>query len=101
MAKIKAKTLSFESSTSPDVVGYRLYVAAEGEELTYDSEVLDLGMETTVNLGAVPALASKDGIFTIGITAVDDGGNESDMTTMGGVPLDFQAPNPPGAVSLL
>jgi len=101
MSKIKVRTLAFESSTSPDVVSYKLYVSPQGEGLTYDSEAIDLGNSTAVNLSLIPALMSKDGIFDIGITAVDDSGNESDMSIIGEVPLDFQAPNPPGAVSLI
>lgn len=101
MAKIKSKVLSFEASASPDVVGYKMYVSPQGQGLDYDSEVVDLGNSTSVDLGTVPALISKDGTFDIGITAVDDGGNESDMSIIGGVPLDFVPPTPPGAISLV
>lgn len=100
MSKIKSKVLSFGSSDSPDVVSYKLYVAAAGEDLTYESEAFDLGMVTSVDLSAIPALTAKDGVFSIGVTAIDDGGNESDMSVVNGVALDFLAPNPPGSVSV-
>lgn len=100
MAKIGSKTLSVVPSESPDVVGYKLYVETSTSELTYDSESFDLGTQTSVDLSSIPALLSKDGVFHIGITAVDDAGNESDMSVVMNVPLDFQAPLPPIGVSI-
>jgi hypothetical protein len=98
MSKIKSRKLSFPGSDSPDVVGYKLYIEDVSTELTYDSVSYDLGMETTVDLATVAA--DKDGVFNIGVTAVDDAGNESDMSVLNNVPLDFMAPNPPGVATV-
>jgi hypothetical protein len=98
MAKIKSRTLSFPGSDSPDVVGYKLYIEDVAVELTYASPSFALGMETRVDLSTIAA--DKDGVFNIGVTAVDDAGNESDMSVLNNVPLDFMAPNLPGAVTV-
>ena len=98
MSKISTKILSFPASTSPDVIKYHLYIAEYPTVVDYDSEVYDLGNTTSVDLKQI--LSSKEGIFNIGITAVDDNYNESDMTLLDNVPLDFMPPNPPGALSI-
>lgn len=110
MAKLKSATLKFPASGSPDVVGYRLYVESEGVPVTYDSPVFDLGKneikeDETVfivtDLSGIPGMSTKDGIYNIGVTAVDDAGNESSMSTLDSVPLDFVAPDPPGPLSFI
>jgi len=96
MAKVKSKVLSFPPSGSPDVMGYNLYVEEAPAAVTYDSESFDLGDNTTVDLGALPGLTTKDGVYNLGVTAVDDAGNESSMSVINNVPLDFEPPDPPG-----
>lgn len=107
MAKVGQKTIRFLQSDSPDVVTNKMYVEASvsPSNLTYDSTSFDVGNTADpdgyvyVNLGDY--LAGYDGIFDIGIAAVDDTGNEADMSTAFNVPLDFQAPNPVGPLELL
>lgn len=101
MSKINSKTLSFVPSDSPDVVGYKLYLQETPDAVSYDSQSFDLGTNTSVDLGTLPGLENVDGIFNIGIVAIDDAGNESDMSIASDVPLDFVAPNPPGAISFI
>jgi len=110
MAKLKSATLKFPASGSPDVQGYRMYVEPEGIPVTYDSSAFDLGknevMEGEVtyivtDLSGIPGLTTKDGIYNIGVVAVDDAGNESSMSTLDSVPLDFMAPDPPGPLSFI
>lgn len=101
MAKFKNVSMSFPASDSPDVVSYKLYVAEAPTEVTYDSESFDLGNNTTVDLSTLPSMTSKDGVYNIGVVAVDDAGNESSMSKMNDVPLDFLAPNPPGLLSII
>jgi len=43
-------------------------------------------------------MADKSGVFNLGVSAVDSVGNESNMSLSIDVPLDFMAPNPPGAI---
>ena len=95
MAKIKSVTLSFPASDSPDVVGYKLYYALEGMGLNYDSPFINLGNVIEVNLGGFPDLAGLDGVYDLGVVAIDDAGNESDMSMAVSVPLDFSAPAAP------
>ena len=101
MSKINSKTLSFVPSDSPDVVGYKLYLQETPDAVSYDSQSFDLGTNTSVDLGTLPGLENVDGIFNIGIVAIDDAGNESDMSIASAVPLDFVAPNPPGVISFI
>ena len=100
------RTLKFRASDSPDVVKYKLYVSEVPEEVGYDSESVDLDNQPdadnyiVVNLAELSIMTTKDGIYNLGVTAVDDAGNESSMSKAADVPLDFVAPNPPGALEL-
>lgn len=104
MAKLKSMVIRFAPSDSPDVVSNLLYVDDPGS-LTYDSPSWDVGNVVDpddgtvhVDLGAV--LGDYDGVYDIGIAAIDDGGNEADMSMAQNIPLDFVAPNPVGALVL-
>lgn len=98
MAKIVSRTLTFPGSGSTDVAGYKLYIVDAAEQLTYESPSVDLGPNTTIDLATIAS--DKDGVFNIGVTAYDDAGNESDMSVANSVPLDFIAPNAPGALQI-
>jgi hypothetical protein len=98
MAKVKSVNLSFPASDSPDVEGYKLYLEESPNEVTYESQSFDLGNNTSVDLATLDGMTTRDGNYNIGITAVDDAGNESSMSLISDVPLDFEAPNPPGAI---
>jgi len=97
---VKNVTLSFPPSNSPDVVGYKLYVQEAPGPVDYDSESFDLGNETSIDLSALPNMTTKDGTYNLGITAVDDAGNESSMSKINDVPLDFVQPDPPGQITI-
>lgn len=99
MAKIKEKFLSFPPSDSPDVVEYKLYYVPSGTTLNYDAPFINLGSQTSdINLGGFTELAGLDSIYDLGVVAVDDVGNESDMSVATDVPLDFTAPSAPGSL---
>lgn len=100
MAKVRELTISFPASDSPDVVGYKLYMEEFPIAVTYESPSFDLGNNTTVNVAALEGMTTKDGFYNFGVTAVDDAGNESSMSTVDNVPLDFEAPNPPGPITI-
>ncbi len=97
---VKNVTLSFPASTSPDVVGYKLYVQEAPDLVDYNSEAHDLGNETSVDLGTLSGMTTKDGTYNLGITAIDDAGNESSMSKIDDVPLDFVQPDPPGQITI-
>lgn len=90
MAKIKDVRLSFPPSTSVDTVGYKLYIETSPTEVTYDSPSYYLRHKTSVKLYKI--LGRIDGVFNIGVVAVDRVGNESDFSLMDDVHLDFVPP---------
>jgi len=98
MAKIKDVTLSFPPSDSTDTVGYKLYLEIAPAEVTHDSPNYNLGNNTSVLLNTL--LGTVDGVYNIGVVAVDDVGNESDFSLMDDVPLDFVPPAPPGSLTI-
>ena len=108
MATVKKVTLSFPPSGSPDVVGYRLYmvespedVEAVDEDGEYLAKAYELGLNTEVDLSTIPGMTSNDGVYNLGVTAVDDAANESSMSVMNDVPLDFVAPDAPGMLTIV
>ena len=101
MPKVKDVILTFPPSGSPDVVGYKLYVQLANDPVTYDSESWDLGLNTTIDIATLPGMTTKDDIYNLGVTAVDEAGNESSFSLINNVPLDFVAPDPPGPLSFV
>lgn len=90
MPKIKNYELSFPPSPSKDVVKYKLYIETAPTEITYESPSYDLKKKTSVKLNRI--LGVVDGVFNIGVVAVDDVGNESDFSLLYNVHLDFISP---------
>lgn len=105
MAKVQEFNIKFLASDSPDVVTNRLYYVEQPVVVDYDAPFVDIGNEkdvdgyVNVNLGE--HLSNLDGVYNIGVAAVDDVGNEATMTTVDDVPLDFVAPNPVGSIEIL
>ena len=98
--KVKNVTLSFPASGSQDVVGYKLYMETAPTQVVYASPAFDLGNNTSVDLASLPGMSTTDGIYNLGITAIDDAGNESSFSLISDVPLDFLAPDAPGEITL-
>lgn len=96
MSKVLSTKLSFPPSESPDVVGYKLYVQPAPDPVTYDSPSFDLGNKTEVFISTLPGLDQVEGVYNLGVTAVDEAGNEADIKFLEGVSLDFFAPAPVG-----
>jgi hypothetical protein len=94
MTKIRTKRVRWDSSTSPDVAGYKLYWAI-GQGVNYDSDFAEMGNVTEVILpDDVPSFPRVAGDIEIGVTAVNYRGNESDMSVFS-APFDFTAPEAP------
>lgn len=94
MAKIKKRRLKWTASESAQVVGYKLYWS-EGSEVNYDSHCADLGNITEIILpDDVDSFMPNGGSVVFAITAVDEIGNESDMTTLM-APYQFNVPRAP------
>ena len=94
MGKARRKKVSWKPSTSADVSGYRLYWAV-GKQVSYDSQYIELGNITDVTLpDDIPSLIQQAGDLQLGVTAISQSGNESDMTTLSAF-IDFRPPEAP------
>ena len=94
MGKARRKKVSWKPSTSTDVSGYRLYWAM-GKQVSHDSEYIELGNITDVILpDDIPSLIQQAGDIQLGVTAISQSGNESDMTTVSAF-IDFRLPEAP------
>jgi hypothetical protein len=94
MAKVKKRRLLWEPSTSSNVIGYKLYWAEEGK-VNYDSPCALIGNVTEVVLPErVPSFPIVKGSMELGITAIDEVGNESDMMIFA-TPFQFSVPDAP------
>ena len=97
MAKIRKRKVRWKGSNSSDVVGYKLYwaVGRKWGGLNYDSDSVEFGDVAEVILpDEVPSFPEFTDILEIGVTAVDDVGNESDMVKLSGS-MKFSAPEAP------
>jgi hypothetical protein len=94
MAKIKKRRLSWLASSSSQVIGYKLYWSEAGE-VNYDSKCVALGNVTEVTLpDDVDSFTPGYGPIELGISAVDELGNESDIVTVT-APYHFSVPKAP------
>ena len=95
MAKVKKYSITWTKSESTDVVGYKIYYVPEGEELNYGSPNVLVGdVDTVLIPDQIPEFPLIDGSYIIGLSAVDDSGNESDIIVKT-VPFDLVAPAAP------
>jgi hypothetical protein len=94
MGKVKQRKVRWNPSASDGLLSYRLYWSV-GECVDYSSDHADLGMVTDVVLpDDIPSFPWVSGEVELGITAVSQTGNESDMTKVK-THLDFMVPRPP------
>ena len=99
MAKVKKRRLVWEPSPSPNVIGYKLYWAEEGE-VSYGSPCAMIGNVAEVVLPEqVPSFPIVKGAIELGITAVNEVGNESDMMILA-APFQFSVPDAPTSPAL-
>jgi hypothetical protein len=96
MAKIRKYKLSWKAPDSKNIIGYKLYWS-KGSAVSYDSESIDVGIETEITLSS--NITSLGGPIMFGIAAVDRNGNESDITTTS-KPYYFNVPDAPQNLSL-
>ena len=94
MAKLKKRILRWHASSSPQVIGYKLYWSESGD-LTYDSNQANLGNVTEIVLpDDVDSFKPNGGPVELGITSIDELGNESDMIKLV-APYQFSIPEAP------
>lgn len=104
MSVVKPMYLRFVPSDSPDVITNKMYMEEAPSIVTSQSPSFDIGNNLNaeglveVDLAVLPGMTTMDGVYNIGVAAVDDRGNEASMTLMNDVPFDFVAPNPVGSL---
>jgi len=96
MAKIRKCKLSWKSSDSENVIGYKLYWS-KAAEVSYESKYIKVGNVTEIALPDDVTLS--DGPVMFGVTAIDKDGNESDMTTIA-EPYQLHVPQAPAGLSI-
>jgi len=99
MAKLKKRKLRWHASSSPQVIGYKLYWSESGD-VNYDSNQAFLGNVTEIVLpDDVDSFKPCNGQIEFGITSIDELGNESDIITLK-APYQFSVPNAPTNLKL-
>lgn len=99
---IKPKKMTWGASPDPDVISYVARWAIPPEVINYDPVVnpgFAMGKVTQCDL-PLPGMPNIDGELSIGLTACDDVGNESDPVEIT-VPFDFLAPSPPTELQVI
>jgi len=101
--------LNFNKSGSEDVVRYKMYAQKVPDEVNMQSKAFDLGMPefdqngaAKIDMNTINGIFALDGDYNLGITSVDDFGNESTMLKEGltNITLDFVKPDPPTNASV-
>lgn len=95
MARIKPKTISWNPSESQDVVAYRVYAKPDdGALFGYDAQHIETAEVIIYAPDDFPeGTFETEGDYLIGVSAVDDAGNESDITEVAH-PFDLNPPKP-------
>ena len=94
MARLKKKKIRWERPENSEAVKHRVYWAIDGS-VTYDSDYIEVQDVAEVILpDAIPALPVKAQRVQLGISAINDSGNESDITVFNSA-LDFSIPEAP------
>ena len=79
-AKIKRKRIRWQLSADSDVTGIRLYWSRQGE-VDYHSTYVELGNVSELVLpDDVPSFPMETGPIELGVSAINQAGNESDIT---------------------
>ena len=103
MAIIKKKTITWDASPDPDVVAHHIYVEPADQELQQGiSPHARVDMPTLAMVAPdefPPDTFLEDMDYKIGISAIDDVGNESDMVILEH-PFDFVAPAAPSNIQV-
>jgi hypothetical protein len=104
MAKIIKKKVSWNPSSATDVVSYRLYWSTESSgapDYSSDYKEVDSSVTQVIIPDETPTfpIAIEDN-YILGVSSVDDVGNESDIAMAAAVPFDFNAPDAPSDISI-
>lgn len=102
MPKINTKTISWNESESADVVSYKVYYKMDdGQPFGYNDSNIESQETKVLTPDDFPEGAfSEEGDYLIGVSAVDDAGNESDIMEVSH-PFDFVPPEPVTGLNVL
>lgn len=95
MARLAPNRIGWQASSSDDVVGYRLRVTESPLIPDYADPAIEIGLVTEFDFGATDQFQGIDGVYNLALSAVDDSGNESDLTRLNSYPLDLVPPAAP------
>jgi hypothetical protein len=94
VGKIRQKKIRWQASPTPGINTYKLYWSTEGV-LDYRSPSFEVGSANEVVLPeGIPSFPLLNGTLTLGISAVNDAGNESDITQVT-AEVNFVVPDAP------
>ena len=98
---------------SDEIAGYKLYMTEQSVPMerqadgsVQGAQEFDLGKpdveggKCSVNLALLPNMTTNDGVYNLGVVAVDDAGNESSFAHIPEVALDFVAPDAPSEAGI-
>lgn len=96
MSKLAPNQVAWTAPSATDLAGYNLRVVPAGQTLDYTVAAISVPKgATSYDFSTNSSFAGKQGLFDMGVSAVDTAGNESDMATLKGVSIDFVPPDPP------
>jgi len=106
MARAHTQILKWTAPPDTDVVGYNFRATPATDPMNYSVDEVNVGNVTQVDMGQLAndgyaPLIDADGNFNLGVSALDDIGNESDIAVKPDVPLDFVPPGPPTDLQVL
>ena len=102
MARIESKTISWNPSEAEDVAGYRVYYkpAAEEDSIQYGDPFIETTDAQVMAPDDFPdGSFSEEGDYLVGVSALDEAGNESDIAEVVH-PFDLTAPPMPTGLSV-
>lgn len=97
---VPAGKVTWEGSSSEDVVGYRVYYNMTGEDPVYTDPYVEFGSDVREAVLPFEGMPMIDGEIAVGVAAVDDKGNVSDMVYVD-VPFDMEPPAPPASAEFV
>ena len=94
VGKIRQKKIRWEASLTPGIQKYKLYWSTDGV-LSYNSPSLEIGSSNEIILPeGAPSFPLVKGAVTLGVSAVNDTGNESDIAEIT-AEFNFAVPDAP------
>ena len=100
--KVIKKKIRWDAGTAPDITAHRVYVEKDPTIPTYTSVFAEILVPQTYVV--VPddfpvGTFDEDTTYIMGVSSVDDVGNESDIITVSS-PFDFVAPDAPTNITI-